>query len=202
MTRFGLIRHFPTLFNLEKRIQGTGDSPLAPGAEEKAALWRPVLAGLDFDRCLSSDLGRARATARLLAEPLGLDPAPDSRLREQDWGRWSGRSLARIREQEGEELDAQIARGWDFTPPGGESRLAVWERASAALNEAARAHAGQTLLVVCHEGVIKALCYRLEGRAFLPSEAPRKILPAVYWVLHGPEGLAIGDPPLTPLPAC
>ena len=39
VTRFGLIRHAPTLWNAEKRIQGQGDSPLTPAGEQYAQQW-------------------------------------------------------------------------------------------------------------------------------------------------------------------
>ncbi len=170
--RFGLMRHAQTEWNLAKRIQGRHDSPLTAAGKRQARNWGRLLKRFHWDRILSSDAGRARNTANLvnayLKAPLEVDP----RLQEQDWGAWTGYLEADIRRDYARQLTELTARGWDFCPPGGESRRAVWRRSHAALLEAAAAWPGATLLVVTHEGIIKSLCYHLSGRRFLPDEPP------------------------------
>ena len=180
VTVFGLIRHGRTRWNAEHRIQGWRDSPLSREGEAMARHWGKRLASLGWDRILASDLGRARQTAELVNRALGLDLATDPRLREQDWGQWSGLRLPELRRDLPRELERQESRGWEFRPPGGESRRELLARVRTALEDAHRCHPGQRILVVCHEGVIKTVLYHLLGRAFLPTE--KKILRRGYFL--------------------
>lgn len=177
ITPFGLMRHAPTEWNRDKRLQGQDDSPLLAESEALAREWGRRLSPLGWDRILASDLGRARRTAELVNEILRLPLTVDSRLREKDWGEWTGRNLADIAAVAPEHLTALESDGWAFRPPGGEDRLAVWRRSRAALHDAGGRWPGRRILVVTHEGVIKCLLYRLTDRAFLPDE-PRLLRPA------------------------
>ncbi len=169
-TRFGLIRHAQTRWNKEKRIQGWLDSPLSTVGRRMAESWGRELHDLAWQRIVCSDLGRARETTKLLNQTLKLPVHPDKRLREQDWGKWNGMTLAELKRGQAETLRQQEAAGWLFQPPGGESRQQVLERSLAALHAAHLAWPGETILVVCHGGVIKCLLYHLAGRSFLPHE--------------------------------
>jgi broad specificity phosphatase PhoE len=185
-TLFGLIRHAPTRWNEERRIQGQEDSPLSPAGKQAAAEWGSLLRAMGWRRILCSDLGRAGATAELIDHTLRLPVQTDARLREQNWGRWTGLTLAGLKKHRKPELRAQESLGWRFTPPGGESRLQVLDRAVAALRDAHRQWPGESILVVGHEGVIKCLLYHLLGRTFVPDE-PRVIKPAHLHLLEQTE---------------
>lgn len=162
-TRFGLIRHAETLWNRERRIQGHQDSPLTPEGEMMADAWGRMLGVFHWDRILSSDTGRAVATAVRINACLGLPIDTHPRLRELDWGRWTSKTVAQLREEEGERVVAQERAGWDFQPPQGESRRSQLDRSRAVLLEAARQWPGHSILVVTHEGVIKSLAHFLAG---------------------------------------
>jgi probable phosphoglycerate mutase len=169
-TTFGLMRHAETEWNREKRIQGHQDTPLTREGSASADLWGRQLRGLGWNRVLCSDLGRAVGTAALINTRLKLDLAEDSGLREQHWGEWTGRNITQLKIQEADRLQVLESAGWEFTPPGGESRRQVLERSMKALRNAAEKWPGQRILVVCHEGVVKCLIYHLSGRQFLPDE--------------------------------
>lgn len=169
-TRFGLIRHGQTVWNRERRIQGQMDSPLSADGRRMARMWGEQLAARSWNRILLSDLGRALETGQLMNETLQLTYCQDPRLREQDWGTWTGRTLADLFSLQSQEVREQEARGWDFRPPGGESRTEVLARAQKALICAQRMWPGEDILVISHEGVIKSLLYALCKREFLPAE--------------------------------
>jgi broad specificity phosphatase PhoE len=181
-TRFGLIRHAQTVWNREKRIQGHRDSPLTPEGERTAEAWGRQLAGFQWDRILSSDTGRALVTAAHINAYLKLPIDTDPRLRELDWGRWTTKTVAQLWEEEGELVAAQDRSGWDFQPPGGESRRSQLERSREVLLEAAGQWPGQSILVVTHEGVIKALAHHLAGAGF--SANARAVLEPyrLHWI--------------------
>lgn len=188
MTRFGLIRHAETLWNRQRRIQGQSDSPLTAEGKRMAAFWGRLLAGLPWDRILASDTGRALATARRIQVRIGRPLALEPRLRELDWGAWTGRTLEEIAAVEAERLARQAAAGWDFRPPGGESRRELLARVRAALAAAARRHPGERVLVVTHGGVLRALELFLADEGPTAAEAPDPRGYRILWVRGGPEG--------------
>jgi probable phosphoglycerate mutase len=190
-TRFGLIRHAQTVWNREKKIQGHSDSPLTAIGENQASSWARVLSRLSWDRILASDTGRTRATAGIINDFLKIPVVADPRLREQDWGDWVGKTVAQIKTDVPRVLDEQINAGWDFCPPGGESRLSVLKRSQAALQDAAQRYSGETILVVCHEGVVKSLVYDLFGRKYLPDEPAVLKSYQLHWLVNTDSGLQI-----------
>jgi len=168
-TVYYLLRHAPTLWNLEKRIQGHWDSELVPDCSAKIEALAPRLDALDLSRILTSDLGRAKSTTGMLNLHLRLPVTVERRLREQQFGDWTGKYW---RDIPAEALKAAAAQGWDFRPPGGESRADVRMRVEHALLDASRSAPGRNVLVVTHQGVIKSLLNHLLGRSFLPDDAP------------------------------
>ena len=171
-TTFGLIRHAATLWNEKKLIQGQQDSPLSEAGRQMAADWGRSLASYSWQRIVCSDLGRTRETTELINQTLKLPAHPDKRLREQDWGEWSGMTLADVKQNHEKLLQDLVRSGWLFQPPEGESRNQVLKRSLAALYEAHTSWPGESILVVCHEGVIKCLPYHLTRHKFLPEEPP------------------------------
>jgi probable phosphoglycerate mutase len=169
-TRFGLLRHAETQWNREKRIQGQQDSPLTAEGETAARRWAQRLGTEPWDRILSSDTGRALATAEAINRGLRLPAAADAALREQNWGQWTARTISDLQGRSAVQAARQQQAGWDFRPPGGESRREVLARGLRALRVAARRWPGERVLVVTHEGVIKCLVYHLTGRRFMPGE--------------------------------
>ena len=190
-TRFALIRHAQTVWNREKKIQGHSDSPLTADGEKQASGWGQILSQFAWDRILASDAGRAQATAEIINAILKVPLTIDSRLKAQDWGQWEGMTVRQIEAQAPLVLAEQVNAGWDFCPPGGESRLAVLKRSRAALLDAAQRYSAETILVVCHEGVVKSLIYDLYGRKFLPNEPPILKSYRLHRLANGSSGLQI-----------
>ena len=176
-TRFGFIRHAQTIWNSEKRIQGQLDSPLTDMGKHQAVTWGRILSQFQWDRCICSDLGRAKTTAAIINMMINVPLEYDRGLREQDWGHWSGLTLTQLTQDKSKDLADQTRRGWQFCPTGGEDRHSVLKRVYQALKSAAGRWPGQSVLVVTHEGVIKCLIYHLLKRLFLPTE-PRILRPA------------------------
>jgi broad specificity phosphatase PhoE len=191
ITRFGMIRHAQTVWNQEKRIQGQSDSPLSEQGQRQAAAWGHDLKQISWSRILASDSGRALATAERINASLKVPLAIDSRLKEQNWGQWEGKTVRQIEAEAPQLLDQQIKAGWDFCPPRGESRHRVLTRCQAALQEAAERYAGQILLVVTHEGVVKALIYHLYGRKYLAGEPVILKSYQLHWLVYRNSRLQI-----------
>jgi probable phosphoglycerate mutase len=125
-----LVRHGQTVWNLERRIQGRGDSPLTElGVRQAHAVGR-LLRDLIREpagwRVISSPLGRAAATAAIVAGELGGLPVElDERLQEMSWGPYDGRLRAEL---EAERPDTFGHTGWAFDASTGETYDAVASR--------------------------------------------------------------------------
>lgn len=169
MTTYFIMRHGKTDWNRESRIQGVTDISLSDEGREMARKWAETLAGGGLQCILTSTLDRAKETASIINETLGLPVHEDSRLGEQDWGDWTGldkQDLKKIRKQ----VKQQEYKGFDFCPPKGESRNDVLMRACDALMEFSEKHPEKSVLVVTHNGVLKCLAYALTGLDFMPGE--------------------------------
>jgi broad specificity phosphatase PhoE len=191
ITRFALVRHAETQWNREHRIQGQEDSPLTRNGENRARKWGQLLKAQPWDRIISSDSGRALSTALIINDSLRAPLIQEPRLREQDWGQWTGKTMGQLSREAPAYLTEQEALGWGFCPPGGEDRNDVLERSREALQEADEHFHGEKILVITHEGVIKSVVYRLYARQFFPAE-PALLLPDhLHWLFHNIKGLGI-----------
>src|SRR6185436_12672354 len=98
MTRLVILRHAPTAWNRDKRLQGRTDVALDEEGVAVAARWK-----IDPDwasyRILSSPLQRARMTAAILFPDAEI--GVDSRLVEMDFGGWEGNRLVDLRGEVG-----------------------------------------------------------------------------------------------------
>jgi len=125
-----LVRHGQTEFNRERRIQGHVDSPLTElGVRQAHAVGR-LLRDLIREpmgwRIVSSPLGRAHATAQIVAGKLGGLPVElDERLKEMSWGAHDGRLRSEL---EAEHPETFGKTGWAFDAGSGETYEAVAER--------------------------------------------------------------------------
>jgi probable phosphoglycerate mutase len=151
MTRLALIRHGPTAYNEDRRMQGRVDEPLSTAGRSAVEGWSlpPDLRGGDW---VSSPLIRARETAALLGGP---EPAIEPRIIEMDWGQWEGRRLDDLRSDLGNAMAENEARGLDFRPVGGESPRDVQARVAPWLADVGRR--GRATLALTHKGVIRAI---------------------------------------------
>ena len=190
-TRFGLMRHAATEWNLHKRIQGKTDTDLIEEGIQQAGVWAARLTPVRWHRIICSDLKRAKTTADILNASLNLPITFDHRLREQDWGGWEGKTVKALRKQHPRQLARLEAAGWGFCPPGGEDRISVLKRSQQALLKAAVDWPGETILVVCHGGVMKCLLYHLHERQFLPTEPAIIRAYHLHWLTHDSNGLWI-----------
>ena len=149
-----LARHGQTAYNLEGRFQGQRPIPLDDTGRSQARELAERALPYEFAALWCSPLLRARETAEIVAERLGLALLEDARLMETDAGDWTDHSFAEIRAQAPERFDAFAAGDGDFAFPGGESFAEQELRVAAAL---ADVEGGRLpALVVCHGMVIRA----------------------------------------------
>lgn len=189
MARLLLLRHGQSEWNASGVWQGQADPPLTPHGEEQARLAAEWLVGHGFTGVVSSTQQRARRTAEILSDVLGL-PAPetDADLRERHVGDWSGKTREQIEHQWPGQLDAW-RNGRLQQPPNGEHADEFTERVMRAVHRLVDRPEDETLLVVTHGGVIHAVGRVLEGgwRGIENLHGA--------WVEHGPAaGLKLQPP--------
>lgn len=161
MTLLVLIRHAPTSWNSEGRLQGRRDTSLSADGEAMLQTWAPPKAFSGFD-WVASPLERTMKTARALA---GRKVPEDERLIEMDWGEWEGRTRADLSETLGADFHENETRGLDFLPPGGESPRMVQDRLRPFLLDVAAK--GRPVVAVTHRGVIRAAVALATGWDFM-----------------------------------
>jgi broad specificity phosphatase PhoE len=150
MMKIAFVRHGPTLWNAEQRIQGRTDISLSSQGREKMALLLPPK-GFEKARAYVSPLKRARETAALL----GLEsPIIDARLAEHDWGRWEGLTREEILVRDGVDAFERAGRGPNFMPPGGERTSDLIARVNSFLADTARN--AEDSIAVAHRGILRS----------------------------------------------
>ena len=126
-----LCRHGQTEYNREGRMQGRMDSVLTDLGRAQAGAMAALLHGLIADagawRLAASPQVRAKATAAIIGERLGLPVALDDRLMEIGVGAWEGQLIDDLRLAHPE---AFADRDWHFRAPDGETYDQVYARAS------------------------------------------------------------------------
>lgn len=187
--RLCLVRHGETTWNAERRLQGHLDIPLNTVGREQARLSAAQLPADLFNVCYSSDLSRAFETARALCAERNLTPQPLPALRERHYGCFQGLTYDEAAEQHAAAYARFTARDPDYVlPNGGESLRGFQQRILDCIHALAQRHAGETVLIVTHGGVLD-IAYRLATGK--PLEAPRDfpiLNAALNWIAaDGPQ---------------
>jgi broad specificity phosphatase PhoE len=144
-TRISLICHATT--RAQRTASFGGDEALDAVGKAKAQRLADSLGRVDH--CWTSPALRARETAAAL----GLAADPDERLRDCDFGRWTGLRFSQVLLREPRKLVSWI-KDPSSAPHGGESIPQVIERVSAWIAERSRSN-GHTVAVT-HAAVIRA----------------------------------------------
>ena len=176
---FWFLRHGETDWNAQNLSQGSVDIPLNPGGLEQAKSAAILLHNRGIRTIFASPLSRARVTAEIAAEALGLAFTLDDGLREVAFGVQEGQPMS--------EWFNQWVAG-EFTPEGGESFPDLTTRAVVAINRCV-VHT-PAVLVVAHGALFRALrgAMGLEPNVRTPNAVPILCTPpasgATKWELH------------------
>jgi len=159
-TRFIVVRHGETEWNVATRVQGQLDSDLTVKGRAQADAIAARLANEPFDCIVSSDLGRAMETARRIAFFRRIPVVPDARLRERHFGVGQGHTYDELDRKWPNVFTRAGPADPDLTIPEGETRREFHERVRGAFHALAQEHAGKRVAVICHGGVL-AVLYRV-----------------------------------------
>lgn len=167
-----LVRHGQTEFNTRGIYQGQLDSPLTQEGIDQAQALAPRVRGINTCATLySSDLGRARHTAQLIADPQRHTLAEDPDLGERHFGIFQGHIKADIASRYPKEWARHQSGDPDYVVPDGESQRQHQQRMIAAMDRLAAAHPGELTVAVTHGGSLTIFAKHVLG---LPIQAPRR----------------------------
>ena len=169
-TQFLAIRHGQTRWNAEERYMGHADSPLTEIGRNQALAIGHRMKTYQFDALISSDLGRARETAAIIADCTGHRVKTDSRLRERNFGVLEGLAVPEIKARYAEVFDKLNINDPDFIIPMGESHRQHYQRNADFIDEWLNQKPGSTVAMVVHGGVLDSI-FRYITR--LPLAHPR-----------------------------
>lgn len=150
-----LLRHFPTDWNEEGRLQGRVDRPLTDAGRAALSALRPP-PPWDSADIFASPLSRAADTARALWPQATI--RLDARLVELDMGAWEGLRGVDLLADPASGFRPVGEWGWDGGPPDGESPRAAFARVAPLLREIARA--GRPCVLVAHRGLMRVILAR------------------------------------------
>ena len=157
-------RHGQTRLNHEHLMQGHMDEPLNDVGRQQAREMRELLQqrypGLHFDAVYSSPLYRAVETAGILSGLSEEEIQKDERIIEVSFGKYEGKKYSKL----GPAMTLYWALPELFPAPATvEPISSMTARSSSFLNDILK-RKEQTVLVVCHGGILRSLYGFMEGR--------------------------------------
>lgn len=181
-TVVGLLRHGQTDWNIDFRLQGITDIPLNSTGIAQAVSAAEALDGADWDFVASSPLERARDTARIVAEKIGIPEVNIlDLLLERSFGEAEGLTHA--------EWKASFPDGM---PPGGESLDELRRRSHELLGKILEQYRGTRVLAVSHGALIRKLV-RVVSKGELPREGERFENTSLTILRHSENGWSVTD---------
>ena len=163
-TVIGLFRHGQTDWNIEFLLQGITDIPLNQTGIEQVELASGLIKRSDWDVLVTSPLGRAVETARILSLGAGLPEAKvEELLLERSFGAAEGLSHQQWREKYAD---------LGLEPEGGETLAQLDIRSQLLLDTLAEKHAGKRVLAVSHGALIRTLIRKVSAGEF-PRDGER-----------------------------
>ena len=168
-TRVIILRHGQSSYNSQGRIQGRSDlSVLTDRGQADARLTSAAFQGLEFSAAYCSPLQRAHQTATTVLTGLGQQNClqTDDRLLEIDLPLWETMLNQDVREKYAEQYQAWKERPHQLKmllpqPDGSQQEfspvLSLYAQATTFWQGIIPQHQGQTILIVAHNGINRAL---------------------------------------------
>jgi len=160
MTKIYLVRHGETIWNTQKRWQGSKNSELTEVGKQQARKTGELLSNIALDVAYVSPLGRAVQTIDIILQ----NKAPEKQIlpavAEINMGNWEGRLQSEIAISEPLQAANFRQRPDLFAVQGAETFVQLQDRVVASLLEIFDRHRGRSILIVSHWVAIKvALAY-------------------------------------------
>ena len=156
-TQVILVRHGETEWNRIERFRGRIDIDLNETGRRQADAVARRLSHWRIGSIYSSPLKRAWQTAEPIAAACGLEVTTLGGMEDVDYGSWAGLSAEEARTQYPEAFETWVHTPLSTQFPQGESLRRVQVRAWSTLDGVCSAHEGETVALVSHVVVNRAL---------------------------------------------
>jgi alpha-ribazole phosphatase/probable phosphoglycerate mutase len=184
-TRLLLVRHAEPQAQARGRCYGTLDIGLSDEGHRQADRLARSLAQVGLTAVYTSPRRRSLQTAGALGRVHGLVPIVDERLSEIDFGDFEGRTYEEI-----EREHPSLFRRWMETPtevefPNGESYERFKARALLALASILEHHRRDTVAVVSHGGIARAIladCLSIPNAGIFRIDQSYGAISIVDWI--------------------
>lgn len=155
-----LTRHGQTLWNIEKRLQGRGNSPLTEQGIERAKELRDRIKYIHIDIIYSSPIERALTTANIIKGDKSIEVITDDGLMEMCFGDYEGKITDEVmKENPNWDISLIMKGNTELTAPNGENLAEVRDRVARSMNKIIEENRGKTILIVAHGITLKAIMY-------------------------------------------
>lgn len=155
-----LTRHGQTEWNLERRLQGRGNSPLTEAGIERAKELRERIKDIDIDFIYSSPIERALDTANIIKGEKNIEVITDEGLMEMCFGDYEGRKTDEVMaENPSWNIDLIMHGDVELCAPNGEDLASVRARVAETMDRIIEENRGKAILIVTHGITLKALMY-------------------------------------------
>lgn len=152
-----LTRHGETIWNTEYKMQGWKNSDLTSKGINNAKKLGKHLTNINFDYVYCSPLGRAKETANLILENRNISIIYDNDLKEMNFGALEGMSNSEVDLLYADQKFNFLNQPHLYETIGGESFEVLLIRVNNWLNKIKNDHINDTILVVTHTCIIKAI---------------------------------------------
>ena len=156
--RLYITRHGETKWNLEGRMQGSGNSDLTEKGIADAIKLGEYLNDVEFNRIYSSPLGRAVETSKCIKNNRDIEIIYLDELKEMSFGVWEGMDKDLVIENYPEQYNNFWYNTEAYEPvENGESFDELFNRIQNSLDYICKNEKEGNVLVVAHAVVIKAI---------------------------------------------
>lgn len=155
-----LTRHGQTMWNIEKRLQGRGNSPLTEDGIERAKELRERVKDIKLDVIYSSPIERALTTANIIKGDKNVEVVTDDGLMEMCFGDYEGKITDEVmKENPNWDISLIMKGNTELAAPNGENLAEVRDRVANAMDRIIEENRGKTILIVAHGITLKAIMY-------------------------------------------
>ena len=156
-TRLFLLRHGEVEDPYHRVFGGRIDMNLSPRGHEQAAVLAKFMRRRPIDAMYASSMRRAQQTLAPLASHCPKPAVTRTEFREVDFGDWTGLTWEQVKSKYNVSAFVWLEQISKAAIPNGETGTEFRSRVEPALRQIVSEHAGQSVAIVCHGGVIRMM---------------------------------------------